>query len=469
MINEIIGNYKVIELLGEGGMAKVYKAIHNHLSTQVAIKVLNTNLFFNDQIKSRFMNEAKLMSSLYHPNIIRVFDFYKTEDQMLTVMDYFDGEDLNQYIKNHGKLNDSEALLILKSLLKALQYAHERGVLHRDIKPSNIYVLKDGTVKILDFGIAKLFGQGGEMTQTGTQLGTPIYMSPEQVRGVKSIDHRSDIYSLGVTLFYALNGVSPYDSNTESQYDIMTKIVKEDLPNLNSLGVLGSYIERACQKDRELRYQSCEEWLNDLEVKKTRIEEFKPITISGHSKIDSVHIGKQEWMKKNLDVSTFRNGDQIPEAKTKEEWIQADKNNQPAWCYYDNDPVNGEKYGKLYNWYAVNDERGLAPEGWHVPSDKEWQELIDFLGGYSVSASKLKSKSNWAENGNGSDDYGFRGLPGGGRYFYGLFYSIGSNGSWWSSSEFNDKDGWLCYLNNDVLARDNSSKRNGFSVCCLRD
>ena len=144
--------------------------------------------------------------------------------------------------------------------------------MHRDIKPSNIFVLPNGHIKILDFGIAKLFGQGSEMTQTGTQIGTPIYMSPEQVKADKSIDHRSDIYSLGVTLYYALKGKPPYDTNTNSQFDIFNKIVYEPLPELTGTGYLNELINKACSKDRNQRFQYCKEWmdaLNNKEVSST--------------------------------------------------------------------------------------------------------------------------------------------------------------------------------------------------------
>jgi len=146
-----------------------------------------------------------------------------------------------------------------------------------------------------------------------------------------------------------------------------------------------------------------------------------------------VSIGGQVFMSKNLDVSTFRNGDPIPQAKTYEEWGRAGENQQPAWCYYNNDPANGAKYGKLYNWYAVNDSRGLAPEGWHVPSDAEWTILTDYLG--SDAGTKMKSKTGWNENGNGTNSSGFSGLPGGGRNDGGAVNGIGHVGYWWSSSE----------------------------------
>jgi uncharacterized protein (TIGR02145 family) len=149
----------------------------------------------------------------------------------------------------------------------------------------------------------------------------------------------------------------------------------------------------------------------------------------------TITIGTQVWMTKNLDVSTFRNGDPIPQAKTDEEWVKAGENQQPAWCYYMNDPQNEEIYGKLYNWYAVNDKRGLAPEGYHVPTDAEWTQLSDYLGGEDVAGKKMKSTSGWIENGNGSNESGFNGLPGGGRNSNGTFGNQGNYGYWWSAAE----------------------------------
>jgi uncharacterized protein (TIGR02145 family) len=187
--------------------------------------------------------------------------------------------------------------------------------------------------------------------------------------------------------------------------------------------------------------------------------------------LDGVTIGTQVWSSKNLDVSTFRNGDPIPQAKTNEEWEKAGQNKQPAWCYYDNDPANGTKYGKLYNWYAVNDPRGLAPSGWHVPSDAEWTTLTDYLSGESVAGEKMKSTSGWYINGNGTNSSGFTGLPGGFRDYYGIFTNLGSSGGWWSSSESTTNDAWKRFLhcNSSTVGRSYGSKAYGFSVRCLRD
>ena len=260
MINTNIGNYKIVRLIGEGGMAAVYEAEHNMFGTTVAVKVLNPILSANAQIKERFRNEAKLMAGLDHPNIIKVIDFDDQPNQLSIIMEYLSGEDLNQKIKRTGALNAKDTIDIFSQTLDAFQYAHDKGIVHRDIKPSNIFVLPNGRVKILDFGIAKLFGQGNDMTQTGTQMGTPIYMSPEQVKADKSIDHRSDIYSLGVTMYYAVNGRAPYNTGTDSQFDIFNKIVFEPLPDFKIKNEFVEGILKACQKNKADRFQNCRDW-----------------------------------------------------------------------------------------------------------------------------------------------------------------------------------------------------------------
>jgi uncharacterized protein (TIGR02145 family) len=215
----------------------------------------------------------------------------------------------------------------------------------------------------------------------------------------------------------------------------------------------------------------------------------------------SVKIGSQTWMSENLNVSTFRNGDPIPEAKSNEEWKRAGENKQPAWCYYENDPKNGVKYGKLYNWYAVNDSRGLAPTGWHISSDAEWKVLKDYLGldegiimksisgwnGYgckkcdggsstfmaNCSACKGTQKNSSVPlSGNGTNSSGFSGFPGGNRYDDGGFGQIGTHGYWWSSTEYDTKYAWYHRLNNIYCCEYRNRDRikvEGFSVRCLRD
>ena len=196
----------------------------------------------------------------------------------------------------------------------------------------------------------------------------------------------------------------------------------------------------------------------------------------------TVKIGNQEWMAENLNTDKFRNGDIIPEAKTLEEWDSVSVNKQPFYCYFDNEPTNGNKYGKLYNWYAVDDKRGLAPKGWHIPSDAEWTILINFLGGKKVVGKKLKSTSGWEryimgnyKSGNGTNSSGFAALPGGYINYYQLnfvFYDV--SGAWWSSTEHDSgllESGGTFFINiwgNEVNLY-NQSKELGNSVRCIRD
>ena len=175
-------------------------------------------------------------------------------------------------------------------------------------------------------------------------------------------------------------------------------------------------------------------------------------------------------MSENLNVSYFQNGDSIPETKTAEEWRATVEEGKPGWCYYNNNPENGEKYGKLYNWYAVNDSRGLVPEGWRIPSDKDWAQLSDYIGGKEIGGEKLKSTNGWSEGGNGTNESGFDGLPGGFRYYHGFYY-IGKYGYFWSSTDASAGSTWsrVLYYNNGNFPRYYYSTRSGFSVRCLQD
>jgi uncharacterized protein (TIGR02145 family) len=196
--------------------------------------------------------------------------------------------------------------------------------------------------------------------------------------------------------------------------------------------------------------------------------EGRPSTQEPTASFSQVKIGEQVWMAENLDVDKFRNGDPIPHIKTSEEWEKAGEEGKPAWCDFDNDPANGEKYGKLYNWHAVNDPRGLAPEGWQIPSDEDWTQLENFLG--EKAGNKMKSTGDWTNDGQGTNESGFNGLPGGTRDYYGVFADLGRYGFWWSSTKSPDGDAWyrdLSFLSDDV-GRGYFS-RGGFSVRCLRE
>lgn len=270
MIGEKIHHYRITRLIGEGGMASVYEALHEKLQSKVAIKVLNPILTANANIRQRFENEARFMAGLNHTNITRVIDYEERPDLLAIVMEFLEGEDLNVIIKKHGPMPLTEAIPIFLQALDAFEYAHQKGIVHRDVKPSNIFIEPSGTAKILDFGIAKIVGGADDMTVTGTQMGTPVYMSPEQVNTDKNIDHRSDIYSLAVTLFYMLNGKPPYDVTTTSSFQIYTRIVHEALPLLGRFPEIDEILKKATHKDRTLRYQTCRDFRQAL------IEDVKP-------------------------------------------------------------------------------------------------------------------------------------------------------------------------------------------------
>lgn len=198
--------------------------------------------------------------------------------------------------------------------------------------------------------------------------------------------------------------------------------------------------------------------------KSTKAEPVKKVKEPG-----TLIIGSQIWAEANLNVSTFRNGDTIPEARTNKEWVAAGESGKPAWCYYNNDPSIGKKYGKLYNWFAVNDPRGLAPEGWALSGDADWAKLGSNLGGPGTAGSKLKSTTGWNEGSVGTNDSGFAGFPGGYRVENGIFQNIGSIGIWWSTTENNPLSAIDHYLaQNNSLARSSSPKQRGESVRCIK-
>jgi uncharacterized protein (TIGR02145 family) len=182
----------------------------------------------------------------------------------------------------------------------------------------------------------------------------------------------------------------------------------------------------------------------------------------------AIKIGTQIWAVANLNVSTFRNGDSIPQAKTFKEWVTAGESGKPAWCYYDNNPANGLKYGKLYNWYAVTDPRGLAPSGWTLSSDDDWAKLISFLGGQGEAGKKMKSTSGWNDGNNGTNESVFSGLPAGYRVENGSFQHIGSIGIWWSSTESKTQSAIDHYLAMSGMSSSISPKQRGESVRCIR-
>lgn len=263
-------NYRVLRLLGKGGMGEVYLGEDTFLQRMVAIKELSHSLTYDEGFIQRFRREAQLQARLNHPSIVDLYSFFEERGAYYMVMEYAQGKTLRDLIQEIGPIPSARSVSILKQILEALDYAHSMQIIHRDIKPSNIMLDTQDRVKILDFGISRIMGEKG-LTSTGQAIGTVYYMSPEQVQAVGDLDGRSDIYSLGVTFFEMLSGRLPYDVNTNSDFMVMEQIVKAPIPDPRDY--YPSIAERTViimnkmlAKDRDHRYNNAREVICDLEA-----------------------------------------------------------------------------------------------------------------------------------------------------------------------------------------------------------
>jgi serine/threonine protein kinase len=257
-----IPGYSIIRKLGHGGMADVYLGVQENLQREVAIKVLVSSLFRDEQFSLRFIKEAQTAAKLSHPNIITIHDIGQVGDTYYIVMEYLH-ESLNDRIKKVGIVSPREALEIVKMIASALDYAHNKGFIHRDIKPDNIMFRTDGTAVLVDFGIARAIDSTTHLTRTGMSIGTPHYMSPEQCRGDK-IDGRSDIYALGVQLFELLTGKVPYKA--ESTAGIILKHIQDPVPRLPlELCQYQPLLDKMMAKDKDMRVGNAAELVKFIE------------------------------------------------------------------------------------------------------------------------------------------------------------------------------------------------------------
>ncbi|MCP4444386.1 MAG: serine/threonine protein kinase [Myxococcales bacterium] len=211
---ERIGNCRIVDEVAAGGMAVVYRAIQDALHRTVAIKALKSELCGDAQLTRRFEREAEFLAALQHENIINVYDFYREDDRLFIVMEYVEGIDIYDLLDKCGRLPFDVATIIAIEVARALDYVHYRAVIHRDIKPANIMISRPGGVKLMDFGIAQDHNLGEDLTQTGTGIGTPSYMSPEQILGDK-LDASSDVFSLGIVLYQMVTGRKPFIEDEE--------------------------------------------------------------------------------------------------------------------------------------------------------------------------------------------------------------------------------------------------------------
>ena len=273
MIGQNVGNYRIIEILGKGGMGTVYLAEHPALGRRAAVKVLDPELTSKPEMTERFFNEARAANEIGHPGIVEVSDFGTLPSgEPYIVMEFLRGQSLAARMRAAGRLPVTTALEIAAQAADALGAAHRKNVVHRDLKPDNLFLVPDARrpgreqVKILDFGIAKLAQRpasaGGAVTRTGTVMGTPQYMSPEQCRATKDVDQRSDVYSLGIILYEMLAGEAPFSS--DSWGELVYLQIGVEPPPLRSRqpdvpADLEAVVHKALAKDPELRFQSMDE------------------------------------------------------------------------------------------------------------------------------------------------------------------------------------------------------------------
>ncbi|UCH66452.1 MAG: protein kinase [Ignavibacterium sp.] len=298
MIGETILHYKIIEKLGEGGMGVVYKAKDTKLERTVAIKFLPLYISASSEDRERFKNEAKAAASLNHPNIAHIYAIEETEDEMFIVMEYIDGIELKDKINGRpDKIDD--VTNIVKQIAEGLDAAHEKGIVHRDIKSSNIMITEDGKVKIMDFGLAKI-KDGSEVTKIGATVGTISYMSPEQAKG-EPLDHRTDIWSLGVVLYEMLSGKLPFTSDYD--HAIIYSILNDEPDSLSALrqdvpNILVEIVNKSLSKDRDERYQSAGELLNDIKSENTG-------NLTTTTKPASLSLKRKKWISPVVGIAVI--------------------------------------------------------------------------------------------------------------------------------------------------------------------
>lgn len=262
-----LGRYQIISELGQGAMGVVYKAKDPLIDREVAIKTINLSLALEEreEYEARFYQEAKAAGRLSHPNIVTIYDVGRTEDIAYIAMEYLQGRELRDILNDNRILPIAQVIDIISQVAIGLSYAHEHDVIHRDIKPSNVMVIRDGHVKITDFGIARM-ASAAVRTQTGMVLGSPKYMSPEQVMG-KLTDQRSDIFSLGVMLYEMLTGQAPFmgENVNAIMYQTLNSVpAAPSILNVDVPEMLNFIVAKALSKNLDSRYQNARELANDL-------------------------------------------------------------------------------------------------------------------------------------------------------------------------------------------------------------
>ncbi len=262
-----LGDFKLLKKLGEGGMGEVYLARQQGLDRNVALKVLSKQLGKKTTFVERFFREARAMARLDHPNVLKVFAVETNQGRHYVAIEYVDGQSMQDWVDELGQLTVADSVLVTIHCAEALLHAHQAQLVHRDVKPDNVLVTRSGLVKVADFGLAKAADEDVSMTQSGTGMGTPLYMAPEQARNAKTVDLRADIYALGCSLYYFLTGELPFQGDSalelvmakeKGQFTSARKL-NSDIPDRLDL-----IIDRMIAKDPDHRHADCNEVLADL-------------------------------------------------------------------------------------------------------------------------------------------------------------------------------------------------------------
>ena len=310
--------YEITELIGVGGMADVYKATDVMENKVVAVKILKNEYSQNDEFVRRFRNESKAIAVLSHPNIVKIYDVGFTDEIQFIVMEYIDGITLKELLEQQGVLRWKDALKFVVQILKALQHAHDKGIVHRDIKPQNIMLFPDGTIKVMDFGIAR-FSRVDSKTISDKTIGSVHYISPEQARG-ENTDERSDIYSVGVVLYEMLTGRKPFDG--ENPVAIAMKHIQDTavaprdiMPSIPE--ALEEIVLHAMERSPARRYQSAAEMINDISAFKVN-----PSIVFGYKNYDAVIEDDSSRIMRRMDDDDDEDEDEDDDYYDEEEEVE---------------------------------------------------------------------------------------------------------------------------------------------------
>ena len=414
-----IANYKIVEMIGRGGMANIYKAIQLSLERPVALKVMHPHLSLDEGFVARFEQEAKQAAQLHHENIVSIIDYGQEYGSYYIAMEFIDGTNLREIIKKQKRLPLEICFLICHQVAEGLKFAHSHNIIHRDIKPANIILSDDGRVMLTDFGIAKA-ANDLTITSTGQMIGSPAYMSPEQAAG-RPVDRRSDIFSLGIILYESIAGVKPFKGDTYQA--MVASIMSEKAEELKKLRVdvnqeIEAIMDKAIAKDPQSRYQSIDEFADDIYaiLEKFKLPPARKLMTSflkNPSKMtEKLRTEKiSNHMESALYYLTLGEGRLKDARKEFAEVLRYDRNNKSAKRYLSRLAEHqalssqGFKKGKGYITLRIRDilmaflalsviSLGL----WMIKGEKPWKQKA------GVASTGTLSRSSKPDAGNGQKD-----------------------------------------------------------------